>query len=142
MSVFVQLEIVTPEAMVLAEETILVTAPGVEGYFGVMAGHVPFVTLLKAGILIVGHHTPGEKDDAKRYAIAGGYAEVLPDKVIILTEKALAREQIDAQQLQQEQQEARNKLATLGHDDDMVSYWQSRLDFATVCTELLRGPSA
>ncbi|MBF0427368.1 MAG: ATP synthase F1 subunit epsilon [Magnetococcales bacterium] len=132
MSIVVQLEIVTPEALLLTEETMLVTAPGAEGYFGVMAGHAPFVTLLKPGTL-----TLGEGDDAKRHVIAGGYAEILPEKVTILTERALSREQITMQQAKSEQLEAEGKLAALQPEDSLVAFWQLRLDFALACQEML-----
>ncbi|MBF0125574.1 MAG: ATP synthase F1 subunit epsilon [Magnetococcales bacterium] len=137
MSIVVQLEIVTPEALLLSEETDLVTAPGAEGYFGVMAGHAPFVTLLQAGVLTVGSHTGEEDEKARRYAIAGGYAEILPGKVTILTERAMAREELRRPQVDQERKEAREKLSSLTPADPQGVYWQSRLDFADVCQALL-----
>lgn len=141
MSIVVQLEVVTPEALFLSEETQLVTAPGIEGYFGVMPGHAPFVTLLNAGILTVGVQT-GVVDDVQRYVIANGYAEILPEKVTILTERVLAREQIDIQQVKQEQGEAQQKLAALEQDDPLIAFWKARLDFANVCQELHSRPKA
>lgn len=142
MSIVVHLEIVTPEALLLSEETDLVTAPGVEGYFGVMAGHAPFVTLLKPGVLTVGFFTGEEDDKARRYVIAGGYAEVLPEKVTILTERALPREQIDKKQVEKERSEAQEKLSSMPHADPESVYWQLRLDFANVCQDLLNRKKA
>ncbi|MCH8274316.1 MAG: F0F1 ATP synthase subunit epsilon, partial [Armatimonadetes bacterium] len=45
-----QLSVVTPDRQVIDEATESVVAPGVEGYFGVMAGHEPFVTQLEVGV--------------------------------------------------------------------------------------------
>ncbi|MBF0627473.1 MAG: ATP synthase F1 subunit epsilon [Magnetococcales bacterium] len=137
MSIVIQMELVTPEALLHAEESMLVTAPGAEGYFGVMSGHAPFVTLLKPGIV-----TLGEGDDAKHFAVAGGFAEVMPEKVTILTERALSREQISAQQIQDELKEARTKLAASDLEETTAALWQSRIDFANVCQELLNKQKA
>ncbi len=145
MSIVVQLELVTPEALMLSETTLLVTAPGIEGYFGVMAGHAPFITLLQAGVLTVGDQSSTDKqqpDDIKQFVIAGGYAEVLPDKVTILTERAIAREQITKEQIQQEKSEAQEHLTSLADKDPLTTYWQTRMDFANICQELISKPSS
>ncbi|MBF0340388.1 MAG: ATP synthase F1 subunit epsilon [Magnetococcales bacterium] len=135
MSIVIQMELVTPEALLLSEEAMLVTAPGAEGYFGVMSGHAPFVTLLKPGVLTV-----GEGDDARHFVVAGGFAEVMPEKVTILTERALPREKITTQLIQDEQKEAQAKLAAPDLEESTIAYWQSRIDFADVCQELLNRP--
>ncbi|MBF0214335.1 MAG: ATP synthase F1 subunit epsilon [Magnetococcales bacterium] len=137
MSIVIQMELVTPEALLLSEESMLVTAPGIEGYFGVMSGHAPFVTLLKPGVLTV-----GEGDDAKLFAVAGGFAEVMPEKVTILTERALPREQITAESIQKEINEAKAKLASPDLEEATITLWQSRIDFAHVCQELLNRRKA
>lgn len=75
------LEIVTPRGLFLSEEVEEFVAPGIEGEFGVLPGHAYFMTSLKAGEL---HY----KKDGRTFSMAanGGYAQVLPDKVIVLTE--------------------------------------------------------
>ncbi|NGZ05554.1 MAG: ATP synthase F1 subunit epsilon [Magnetococcales bacterium] len=133
MSIVIRTELVTPEALVLSEEFMLVTAPGVEGYFGVMSGHAPFVTLLKPGVLSL-----GEDEDAKVFVVAGGFVEVMPDKMIILTERALPRDQITEQQIQSELKEAHLKLADPDLEPSASAFWQNRIEFAQVCQELLK----
>ncbi|MEO5347370.1 MAG: ATP synthase F1 subunit epsilon [Magnetococcus sp. YQC-9] len=135
MGIVIQTELVTPEALLLSEEFMLVTAPGVDGYFGVMSGHTPFVTLLKAGVL-----SAGVDEDAKQFVIAGGFAEVMPNKVTILTERALPREQITKQLVADEKHQAETKLAQAEGDQEttLIAYWKARMDFVNVCQELLK----
>ena len=74
-----QVEIVSQEGLLLREEADEVTAPGVDGYFGVRPGHTPFLTALGSGDVWV------RKDGAGRYFTCfGGFCEVLPDRVNIL----------------------------------------------------------
>ncbi|MBF0165754.1 MAG: ATP synthase F1 subunit epsilon [Magnetococcales bacterium] len=136
MGIVIQTELVTPEALVLSEEFMLVTAPGVDGYFGVMSGHTPFVTLLTAGVLSAG----AGDEDAKQFVISGGFAEVRPDKVTILTERALPREQITKQLVANEKHEAETKLAHAegAQEATLIAYWKARMDFVRVCQELLK----
>ncbi|MEK6590197.1 MAG: F0F1 ATP synthase subunit epsilon [Nitrospinota bacterium] len=84
------LEIVTPERLLIKEWVDSVTAPGVEGEFGVLPGHTPFLTTLKIGEISY------TKDNVTKYiAVSWGYAEVGPSNVTILTETAETAEEID-----------------------------------------------
>ncbi|MBF0180396.1 MAG: ATP synthase F1 subunit epsilon [Magnetococcales bacterium] len=137
MSIFIHLEVVTPESVLISEDTDLVTAPGVEGYFGVMAGHAPMVTLLKPGVMTMGFPVGPEDNRVKRYVIAGGYVEVLPEKVTILTERAVAREDLNRQQVEQELKDAQERLCAIPSTDGQCAYWQNRVDFANACLSVL-----
>lgn len=77
----IRLEIVTPERMLVREDVDEVVVPGDEGYLGVLPGHTPLVATLKAGDL---WYRKGA--DKTHVDIAGGFAEVLPDRVTILAE--------------------------------------------------------
>jgi F-type H+-transporting ATPase subunit epsilon len=84
------LEIVTPTRMVVRDEVDEVVAPGSEGYFGVLGGHLPFMSTLKIGELAY------RKNGRWRYlAVSGGYVEVRPDTVIVLADVAERAEDID-----------------------------------------------
>ena len=76
-----QLEIVTPQRMIVSDEVTELMAPGSEGYFGVLPGHIPFMTTLKIGEL-----TYWKGRDERHLAVTWGYAEVRGEKVIILAE--------------------------------------------------------
>jgi F-type H+-transporting ATPase subunit epsilon len=77
----IHLEIVTPERMVVREDVDEVVVPGEDGYLGVLPGHTPLLATLKTGDLW--YRKGGEKTHVP---IAGGFAEVLPDRVTILAE--------------------------------------------------------
>jgi F-type H+-transporting ATPase subunit epsilon len=87
-------ELVSPEKLVFSGEVQQVDVPGVEGDFGVMEGHAPFVTTLRPGILTV--HAAG---GAQRMVVLGGFAEVSPDGLTVLADMAEAVEDIDRQAL-------------------------------------------
>jgi F-type H+-transporting ATPase subunit epsilon len=84
------LEIVTPQRLLLSEEVSEVIAPGIQGYFGVLPGHIPFVSNLTIGEL-----TYRKGTEERHVAVIWGYAEVLPDRVVILAEEAQRPEEID-----------------------------------------------
>jgi F-type H+-transporting ATPase subunit epsilon len=84
------LEIVTPEGLLLRDEVDHVIAPGVEGYFGVLPGHTPFMTNLGLGGLSY------LREGLWRHLTCfWGFCEVLPDKVNVLAELGERAEDID-----------------------------------------------
>ncbi len=78
-----QLEIVTPQRLIVSDEVAELIAPGAEGYFGVLPGHTPFMTTLDVGELI---YRKGK--DERHLAVTWGYVEVRGDRVIVLAETA------------------------------------------------------
>ena len=78
-------ELVTPERLVRADEVHMVVVPGVEGEFGVMAGHAPFMTTLKDGELKV-YKTAGSSYES--ITVSGGFAEVGDKGLTVLAESA------------------------------------------------------
>jgi F-type H+-transporting ATPase subunit epsilon len=86
----IELEIVTPRGRALRATVDEVTAPSVGGEFGVLAGHVPLLAALRAGIV-----TYRQGGDSKRCAVGAGFVEVGQDRVVILTDEYVEPEQID-----------------------------------------------
>ena len=80
-------ELVTPERLVRADEVHMVVVPGVEGEFGVMAWHAPFMTTLKDGELKV-YKTAGGAPES--ITVSGGFAEVGDKGLTVLAERAEA----------------------------------------------------
>lgn len=76
-------ELVTPEKLVRSEDLHMVVVPGVEGEFGVMAGHSPFMTTLRDGEIKL-YRTPGGAPETIR--VAGGFAEVGDKGLTVLAE--------------------------------------------------------
>ncbi len=77
-------ELVTPTALVRSEDVYMVTVPGAEGDFGVLEGHAPFMSTVKAGELAIQRTAGG---DVERLHIEGGFAEVNEAGLTILAEK-------------------------------------------------------
>ncbi len=75
--------LVSPERELFSGEVDQVDAPGMEGDFGVLAGHAPFMTTLKEGRVHV--HVDGAQ---LVYDVHGGFADVTPQGLTILAEKA------------------------------------------------------
>ncbi|MEO5363614.1 MAG: ATP synthase F1 subunit epsilon [Magnetococcus sp. DMHC-8] len=131
MSVTFQFELVTPERRVLSHDEVMVTVPGAEGYFGVLPGHAPFISLLAMGVLTV-----GEGKEAPRYAIAGGYAEVMPDHTTILADQAVCWDAIDPEAVEVDKKEAAERELAVRDDETASRYWKKRRAFATLCLEV------
>ncbi len=85
-----RLEIVTPEKKTYSEDVDMVTIPGVDGEFGILPMHVPLITQLKPGPLKV---QKGGQEIL--LATGGGFAEVMPDRVSILTDMAVRDADVD-----------------------------------------------
>ena len=76
-------ELVTPEKLVVACEAAYINAPGIEGDFGVMDGHMPFVSPLRDGGVLEVRDTEGKETT---YTLKGGFAEVTATSVTVLAE--------------------------------------------------------
>jgi F-type H+-transporting ATPase subunit epsilon len=101
-----KLEVVTPERIVLEEDVDIVVARGAEGDIGVLHGHEPTVTPLAIGELM--YRVDGEE---RHLAVAGGFMEVTPDKVLILADIAERSEEIDRQRAEEARRRAEEALA-------------------------------
>src|SRR5690242_11859418 len=108
-----QLEIVTPEKMVVRDQAEEMQIPGKDGYLGILPGHAPLITELA-----VGEITYVKDSYTHHLSVAWGFAEVLPDKVTILAETAERAEDIDARRAQEAKQRAESHLATCNTEED------------------------
>ena len=114
-----ELQIVTPDRLVVREQVDEVQIPGSEGYFGVLPGHTPLLASLAVGELWY------RKGQEKTYlSIAGGFAEVLPDRVTLLATLAEKAEEIDVARAEAAKQRAEQRLAQPKMD---VDYERARL---------------
>ncbi len=86
-----QFELVTPERLLLSEPVEMVVVPGSEGLFGVLPRHAPFLSTLKPGVLEV--YEGGKVKE--RIFVAGGFAEVTPERLTVLAERAVLVTDID-----------------------------------------------
>lgn len=106
----IHLDVVTPERLVFSEVVDEVILPGSEGYLGVRPGHVPLMVGLGVGEL--SWRRGGRQD---RMAVAMGYAEILPDRVVVLAETAERAEEIDGQRALSARRRAEEMLAGNPH---------------------------
>jgi F-type H+-transporting ATPase subunit epsilon len=100
-----QLEIVTPEKMVVRDVAEEAQIPGKNGYLGILPGHAPLITELA-----VGEITYRSSGRIHSISVAWGFAEVLPDKVTILAETAERPEEINVPRAQEALQRAEDAL--------------------------------
>jgi F-type H+-transporting ATPase subunit epsilon len=100
-----QVELVTAEGRLVSREADFVIAPGVEGDLGVLPRHIPLLTPLRAGEVTVRN----EGNDEYLF-VAGGFLEVLPDKVVILADAAERAEDIDEARAEEARRRAQQLL--------------------------------
>ena len=126
----IQLEVVTPERLVVNDTAEYIEIPGKTGYLGVLPGHAPLITELA-----VGEITYRNGNQSKRLAVAWGFAEVLPDKVTILAETAEKAEDIDTARAEAAKKKAEAELQKAGPEgnkeaQDALARATARLDVA------------
>jgi F-type H+-transporting ATPase subunit epsilon len=124
-----QLEIVTPERLVVNEAVEEIQIPGATGYLGILPGHAPLITELAVGE--ISYRTGGQ---TKRLAVAWGFAEVLPDKVTILAEVAEKAEEIDVARAEADKKKAEEELHAAGPEGNKEA--QAALDRANTRLEV------
>lgn len=126
----IQLEIVTPERLVVKDSVDEIQIPGMSGYLGILPGHAPLITEISVGE--ISYHSGGRLN---RLAVAWGFAEVLPDKVTILAETAEKADEIDVQRAQAAKARAEEELrkaGTAGNPEAQAAFdrAKSRLEVA------------
>lgn len=100
-----RVELVTAERRVLSQDADFVLAPGADGDLGVLPRHIPLLTTLKTGEVMV------RNDGQEQYLfVAGGFLEVLPDKVVILADVAERAEDIDEARAEEARKRAEELL--------------------------------
>jgi F-type H+-transporting ATPase subunit epsilon len=109
-----QLEIVTPEKLVVNEAAEEAQIPGLGGYLGILPGHAPLITELAVGVI-----TYRAQGVTKSLSVAWGFAEVLPDKVTMLAETAEHPEEIDVARAQKAKDRAEQLLKS---NDPQLDY--------------------
>ena len=126
-----QLEIVTPEKMVVKDVAEEIQIPGRDGYLGILPGHAPLITELAVGE--ISYRKSGQ---TYYLSVAWGFAEVLPDRVTILAETAERPQEIDVKRAQESKRRAEEALQTgkteadFTHAEDALKRAETRLEVA------------
>jgi len=87
----VNFELVSPQRLLLSEEVDMVVVPGAEGDFGVLAEHAPVISTVRPGVITVFQGNAV----SERIFVAGGFAEVTPERCTVLAEEAERLDDID-----------------------------------------------
>lgn len=109
------ISIVAPGRSVVEDRAQAVVAPGIDGYFGIMAGHLAMVSALRAGIV----EYVDAKNQRHHIAVSGGFAEISGERLTILADSASRASEIDIKQEEQRLEKARRALR--GEDTTMTS---------------------
>jgi F-type H+-transporting ATPase subunit epsilon len=107
------LEVITPERLVLREEVDEVVAPGLTGELGILPDHTPLISQLKTGVL---SYRQGNQN--RRMHVSGGFIEIASDNVSVLSDVAEKPEEIDVERAQRAKERAEQRLASRGEDID------------------------
>jgi F-type H+-transporting ATPase subunit epsilon len=125
-----QLEIVTPDKMVVRDVAEEMQIPGKDGYLGILPGHAPLITELAVGEIA---YRNGNR--THHLALAWGFAEVLPDKVTILAETAERPEEIDVNRAQEDKRRAEELLKS-GNTEEEFTLAEGKLKRAETRLEV------
>ena len=107
-------ELVSPERLLLSEDVEMVVVPGSEGDFGVLSRHTPMISTVRPGVIRV-----YEKGAVKESIfVAGGFAEVTPERCTVLADQALPLGEIDRASAEQQLRDAREDLADAKDEDE------------------------
>lgn len=116
------LEIVTPEARTFSGEAQMVVVPGVEGELGILPDHMPLMTQINPGELRI---TTAEGDQF--LAVGSGFLEVLPDRVSVMTDMAVAEGEIDEKAAEEAVAKAQREIAEKALAGEELAFVQASL---------------
>ena len=108
-------DIVSPERLLLSDEADMVTVPGSEGDFGVLAGHMPLISTLRPGVVDI---RGGSESGDLRFFVLGGFAEANPRKLTVLAEEAVPMTNVDAATLEQRIKNTEEDLVLAKNESD------------------------
>lgn len=112
----IELEIVTPKGRALAASVDEVTAPSVQGEFGVMPGHLPVIAAIRTGL--VSYRVGAE---TKKCAVGTGFAEAGQNKLLILAEEFVERDGVDPVKVRKELADVEAQLDKLASTSESSS---------------------
>ena len=105
----VQFELVTPERLILSSQVEMVVVPGSEGNFGVLPGHSPLISAIRPGTIDIYQN----RAVTERIFVAGGIAEVTPERCTVLADEAFGIDRLDRAALDAELTEVEGNLPSL-----------------------------
>jgi len=129
----IRLFVVTRERKIVETDVDEVILPAYDGEIGVLPGHTPLLAMLKVGIM---RYRTGGKTSS--LVLTWGFAEVLPDRVIVMAETARLPAEIDAAAAEQSRREAEKEMADLSSHDPEFAIVEARLEESVAMINLHR----
>jgi F-type H+-transporting ATPase subunit epsilon len=109
----INLEIVSPEKLLLSRDVDMVVIPASEGDMGVLEGHAPMMVTLRGGIVSL--YSGDQVTDT--LFVAGGFAEVTPERCTVLADEAMPANEIERSEAEKRLQDAEAAMAQLDGND-------------------------
>ena len=127
------LEVVSPEKLIMSKSVDMVTVSGTEGDFGVLPGHTALVSSIRPGLLKI------EADkDVEIFFISGGFIEVIEDKVSILATDVISPNDINVAECEDKIKKCNEKIEASENEVDTKSFlksiakYQAMIDFKNI----------
>jgi F-type H+-transporting ATPase subunit epsilon len=106
-------EVVSPERLLLSAQVDLAEIPGEEGDMGILEGHAPMIVQLRGGVIRI----TGGDGGTQQFFIAGGFAEVTPERTAVLADEAVPLEELSAESARARLAEAEAAYEAAPDDD-------------------------
>jgi F-type H+-transporting ATPase subunit epsilon len=119
----INLTVVTRERKIIDAEADEVVLPATDGEIGVLPGHTPLLTTLRIGEM---RYRSGGK--VERMVLSWGFAEVLPDRVIVLAERGILPGEFDAASAERDREQAEKELLYLSSEDPEFQVAEGKLE--------------
>jgi F-type H+-transporting ATPase subunit epsilon len=110
-------ELVSPERLLFSADVDMVVVPGSEGDFGVLPGHAPFISTVRAGVLDVYDGGINPANIKTRIFVAGGFAETAESRLIVLAEEAVPVADLDRGSIEARLADAQSRLQAAATDE-------------------------
>ncbi len=127
----VAFELASPEALLVSASVDMVVVPGVEGDFGVLPGHAPFISAVRPGVIDI---YQGEKIE-RRLFVSDGFAEVNERRCTVLSSEAYPLEELEREEVVERLRESEDELRDAETDDERAA---AEKDIA-ICEAMLQA---
>ncbi len=124
-----ELEVITPERVVIKETVEALVVPGEHGQLGILPRHAPMVVNLGVGVVTYRSH-----GETYRLAVAGGFFEVSEDKAVVLADTAERAEEIDVDRALAARRRAEERIKRRRDED--VDFKRAQLSLQRALTRL------
>ena len=128
------LTVVTRERRIIETDAVEVVLPAFDGEIGVWPGHTPLLTLLKVGVMR--YRSDG---NPQSLVISWGFAEILPERVIVMAETARLPQEMDAATAEAERVKLERELADLSSHDPQFAIVEGKLEESVAMISVHRG---